>query len=423
MTRPGISIFSGAGGLDFGLEKSADVEFRAWVEYDDSAVQTLQANFPIGRNQVFRDARQVQPEEAMKAAGLGRGETFVLAGGPPCQAFSTAGHRLSLEDPRGNLVKSYFRFVDSVRPRFFVFENVRGLLSAAVRHRPLRLRGKESGALHDDEQLGSVLGRVVLPGFERLGYEVMYGLLDAADYGVPQRRHRVVIIGSRDGELRSQDFQATHGRRLMTTDLVRATHENPASRRDPSLLDTPARLQPWRLLKDALHNLTDAAETCLSYSPRRRDVYKHIPAGGNWRFIRDNPSLFPPGFLEEVMGGALLASGGRVGFWRRLSWDEPSPTVVTSPVQKATGLCHPEETRPLSVQEYKRVQEFPDDFHIAGSVADKYRQIGNAVPVGLAAAIGRTLNLIANGGATNDRQTSPSQDLTLAAPFRHVALS
>jgi DNA (cytosine-5)-methyltransferase 1 len=132
----------------------------------------------------------------------------------------------------------------------------------------------------------------------------------------------------------------------------------------------------------------------MPYSDARKAVYHWVPAGLNWRYFRDDPK-FSSEFLRSVMGGALDASGGRVGFWRRLSWDEPSPTLVTSPVQKATGLCHPTEDRPLSVEEYKRVQQFPDEFKLLGNIASQYRQLGNAVPTRLAESIGRALDQLA----------------------------
>jgi DNA (cytosine-5)-methyltransferase 1 len=139
------------------------------------------------------------------------------------------------------------------------------------------------------------------------------------------------------------------------------------------------------------------SQDCVHFSPARERVYGLIPEGQNWRFIRDNPSQFPRGFLRAVMGGALDSTGGRVGFWRRLAWREPSPTLLASPSQKATGLCHPSKTRPLSIQEYMRVQDFPDDFDVRGPISARYRQLGNAVPVGLGNAVGQALLHSASG--------------------------
>lgn len=339
---PSISLFSGAGGLDLGLER-AGLRFRAWVEVDEDCRETLRRNFEVPEGSLFADITSVDPEQLLRVCGVGRGEVFVVAGGPPCQAFSTAGRRLSMQDPRGALVEKYFDIIAAVLPRFFVFENVRGLLSAAVVHRPLAQRGPSSEPLREVETLGSLFRLVIRPRFEALGYEVVAGLVDAADYGVPQHRTRVIILGSREGEFGSDAFARKAGRPLSIHDLMPPTHTRVTLRQALALLrqDEPPEYIP--------------------YSPARERIFRAIPPGHNWRYIRDNPHLFPRDFLKEAMGGALYSTGGRAGFWRRLSYDEPSPTLTTSPVQLATGLCHPEETRPLSVQEYLRVQDFPVD--------------------------------------------------------------
>jgi len=118
-----------------------------------------------------------------------------------------------------------------------------------------------------------------------------------------------------------------------------------------------------------------------------------VPEGGNWKNL-------PSDILQEAMGGAYKSGGGKVGFYRRLSYSQPSPTVVTSPIQKATMMCHPTQDRPLSVSEYARIQQFPDSWKIIGTTVDKYRQIGNAVPVGLAKAIGAAIVSVADGTST-----------------------
>ena len=118
-----------------------------------------------------------------------------------------------------------------------------------------------------------------------------------------------------------------------------------------------------------------------------------VPEGGNWR---DLPAELQP----IAMGGAWESGGGKVGFYRRLSYSQPSPTVVTSPVQKATMMCHPTKDRPLSVLEYRRIQQFPEDWKIEGSVANQYKQVGNAVPVGLAKAVGAAIIATAEGNAS-----------------------
>ena len=380
ISYPTVSVFSGALGLDIGLDQ-AGFSPRVFVEIDRTCQETIQLNHRrIGWERpsdvpILGDITALSADEILERAGLERGEVALLAGGPPCQAFSTAGKRGSLSDPRGRLLTKYLEIISEIRPRFFVFENVRGILSAAIRHRPLNQRGCGHPPLEDDEQLGSLLRRVVLPGFEEIGYEVLFGLVDAADYGVPQHRERVIFLGSRDQEFSRGGFQNLKH-------VMPPTHSG-----EPS-----SGLLPWKTLGQALEGLNEPVPEYIPYSKTRAEVYALVPPGQNWRYLRDTMGV---DFLKKVMGGAFHSGGGKVGYWRRLSFDKPCATITTSPVQKATGLCHPLETRPLSVRECARVQTFPDDWIFAGSVAKRYTQIGNAVPVELGRAIGEGLVKVA----------------------------
>ena len=394
-----ISLFSGAGGLDLGLEE-VGFEARSFVEIDRDCRATLEGNratFAYPDYALLTDVTAVEADGLLRASGLAPGEASLVAGGAPCQSFSTAGHRLSVNEPRGTMFDHFVRVVEAAQPRFFVFENVRGILSAALQHRPLNRRGKGHPPLSPDEELGSFLQRHVLPTLrEYLGYELVYGLVNAADYGVPQNRERVIFLGSRDGEFGSR---ALLNDELPIEALMPSTHYGSKHRRRPPLdsLGGHSTLQPWMTLGEALQGMPEERVEHVRYSPTREAILRLVPAGKNWRHLRDT---YDAAFLREVMGGAYSSDGGRVGFWRRLTYDKPSPTVPTSPIQKSTCLCHPEETRPLSVREYARVQQFPDDYVFEGTTASKYRQIGNAVPVGLARAIGAALvNIIDRGGA------------------------
>ena len=375
-----ISLFTGAGGLDLGIERSGFITLAA-VEIDKNARETLDSNRTLYLDpgfELLNDASGIAGQDLLSAVGLRRGQLTLLSGGPPCQAFSTAGNRQSIRDPRGNLIAQYLNFVGEIEPRFFILENVRGILSAALKHRPIASRGPEDPPLSRDEQVGSLLNRVILPWItDRLGYQVAFGLINAADYGTPQLRQRVIFVGSRDHEFPEANQQ------LELHQLLPPTHsKNP----DGSL-------KPWMTLGEALSGLSEFDAEFLNYSPAREAVLERVPQGKNWRYLRDR---FGEEYAESVMGGAYRSSGGKVGFWRRLSYEKPCPTLVTSPLQKATSLCHPVYTRPLSVQEYARVQQFPDNYLFAGPTSSKYLQIGNAVPVGLATAIGgfvaRTIN-------------------------------
>ncbi len=394
---PMVSLFSGAGGLDLGLESAGEGQIRccAWVEKDPDCQLTLRENNPAIKDALFGDIATVSPEDVMMATGLSQGDAFLVAGGPPCQAFSTAGLRQSVNERRGQVVEHYFDMIKALRPRFFVFENVRGLLSVAIKHRPYDERiarqreDPEEADLSDDQRLGSVFELIILPGFAHLGYEVIYGLLNAADYGTAQCRHRLVILGSRDRELGSGRFKKTTGERMTPLHLLPPTHHEVA----PYMP-----IVPWRTLRDAIGHLTDRPcprEDMFTYSEQRIAVWRRIPSGCNWLFIRDNPELFPEG-LKQIMKGAIDSGGGKVGYWRRLSWDRPAPTLPTQPQHLATGLCHPDHERPLSVPEYAALQDFPSSYRFMGTKANKYLQIGNAVPVRLGRAIGNLLLTLAS---------------------------
>ena len=356
--RDVISLFSGAMGLDIGLEK-AGLNVLIGQDFDESCVKTMQAN---GHNVLGGDIREIDPRKLLELTGLSVGEPFLICGGPPCQPFSTAGKRLGINDPRGSLFMDFIRMIDYIRPRFFVMENVKGIMSAPLKHVPLAERDEND----PDQRLGTVLD-VILSEFDKLGYKTVYGVLDAVNYGVPQFRERFVLIGSRDNE--------------------------------GIFLPIPTHFQmhqdktyQWKTVRDAIADLEFDKGECATLSEERLKFLKMVPEGGNWRDL-------PKDIIPIAMGGAYKSGGGKVGFYRRLSYDQPSPTVVTSPVQKATMMCHPTQDRPLSIKEYARIQQFPDDWIFTGTTAAKYRQIGNAVPVGLAEAIGKAVCAVADGNA------------------------
>lgn len=366
MEYPVVSLFSGAMGLDLGLE-AAGLDVRVGQDHDIWCAKTAQAN---GRTCVQGDIQQLLADDPaadflLRAANLAREEVFAVVGGPPCQPFSTAGKRRSTNDPRGSLFMQFCQVVQKLQPRFFVMENVKGLLSAAISHRPLADR--PGWSLLPDEAPGSAFN-VIKQSFDALGYTITYGVLDAVYYGVPQFRERLIILGSRDGE---EVFlpAPTHFQQ----------HQDPHYR--------------WRTLRQAIEDLEDQPAPGVAFSPQQMKYLPLVPMGGYWKNL-------PQELIPEAMGGAYASGGGKVGFFRRLDYDQPSPTLVTSPNQKATMLCHPVHTRPLSVQEYARIQQFPSSWKIEGSLSECYRQIGNAVPVNLGRAIGQTLLAVASGEAS-----------------------
>lgn len=345
-----ISLFSGAMGLDLGLLQ-AGIEIQIGQDIEPSCIKTMQAN---GHRGILGDIRNISASEFLLATGMKPGEPFLICGGPPCQPFSTAGKRLGINDPRGSLFREFVRMIAEIRPRFFVMENVKGLMSSPL---------KDSHG----QNTGKKVLDVILNEFNKLGYKTVYGVLDAVNYGAPQFRERFVLVGSRDGE---------------NIFLPVPTHFHIHQKKE----------YRWKTLGEAIRELEQRPGECAEFSESRLKYLRMVPEGGNWRDL-------PPDVMKEAMGGAYTSGGGKVGFYRRLSYSQPSPTVVTSPVQKATMMCHPTQDRPLSVAEYARLQQFPDDWGFTGTTTEKYRQIGNAVPVGLAKAIGEMLIAVAEGQA------------------------
>ncbi len=357
--RSVISLFSGAMGLDLGLKK-AGLNIVLGQDSNLDCVATMKAN---GCNVYAGDIREIDPQNLLEQAKMQIGEPFLICGGPPCQPFSTAGKRLGINDPRGSLFMEFIRMIDYIRPRFFVMENVKGIMSAPLKHIPI----KDRGADYKRDEFGTVLD-VVLSEFKKLGYKTVYGVLDAVNYGSPQFRERFILIGSRDCEEIFLPFP-THFQ----------THQNPEYR--------------WRTIADVFNDINPSDNEVAILSDERMEYLRQIPEGGNWRDL-------PADQIKGAMGGAYTSGGGKAGFYRRLSFNQPSPTVVTSPIQKATMMCHPTEDRPLSVRECARIQQFPDDWIFTGTTVAKYRQIGNAVPVGLGEAIGKAIIAVASKTAS-----------------------
>lgn len=194
---PIVSLFSGALGLDLGLER-AGFRVRVAVDPDKYAAETIRRNRP-DIPLIQEKIEEVTTEEILEVAGLEPGEPVLVSGGPSCQTFSTAGRRGSLGDPRGVMFREFLRVIREAQPRFFIMENVRGVLSAAVKHRPLKERGPGFPPLEPEEEMGSAFN-TILRELKDTGYYTVFDLLNAADFGVPQKRERILFIGSRDGE-------------------------------------------------------------------------------------------------------------------------------------------------------------------------------------------------------------------------------
>lgn len=369
-----ISLFTGAMGLDLGLEM-AGLDPAACVEIDHDCCRTIAKNRPT-IPVIENDLTKVSTAEILDAARLSPGEAFAVVGGPPCQSFSTGGLRQSVKDKRGGLFEEFVRVVRDAQPLYFVFENVAQLITAAAKHRPIAERpgqrwhlssykhkntSEDDGSLplSEEEQAGSAL-KIILEAFDELGYSLSLGILNSANYGVSQRRFRLIIIGSRI---------------VRHVPLPQPTHAEEGKGGKPR----------WRTLRDALDGLKEESPLHSNYTPEFQRYFAHVPPGGNWRALPREMQIIALG--EK----AFNAGGGKTGFFRRLSWDEPAPTMVGKPNRKSCAFCHPEHNRPLTVREMARIQGFPDEWEFIGSMHSQYLQVGNAVPVGLGQAVGKAL--------------------------------
>lgn len=323
-----IELFAGAGGLALGLER-AGFDAVGLIEIDKDASDTLKLNRPNWRV-IHDDIANISCLNLEEYFGIPKGQLDVLSGGAPCQAFSYAGKRLGLEDARGTLFYHYASFLQKLQPKMFLFENVRGLLT------------------HDKGRTYATILRI----FEEAGYSIQKQVLNAWDYGNPQKRERLITIGIRN-------------------DLLgKITYHFPE----------PHEYKP--VLRDVLLDCPKGQG--VSYGEKKRKIFELVPPGGYWRDI-------DPEIAKEYMKSCWDMGGGRTGILRRMSLDEPSLAVLTSPSQKQTERCHPLEARPFTVRENARCQSFPDEWEFCGNIHSQYKQVGNAVPVNLAYDIAREM--------------------------------
>tara|TARA_B100001179_G_C18603492_1_gene412171 strand:+ start:2146 stop:3396 length:1251 start_codon:yes stop_codon:yes gene_type:complete len=324
-----VELFAGAGGLALGLEQAG---FKSILlnEKDKYACDTLRTNRP-NWNVVQDDIANVDFTHL-------RGKVDLLTGGFPCQPFSYAGKQLGFEDLRGTLVFEMARAIKEIQPKVFLAENVKGL------------------AENDSGRTLSTIIKVL----EDLGYKILEkDIYKAIFYKVPQKRERLMIVG------------------------VRADLYDKLTFRKPSpyhkVLTVRDALKAGELYEQDVPESTGQA-----YPKRKAEIMSFVPEGGYWRDL-------PIDLQKEYMMKSFYLGGGKTGMARRLAWDEPSLTLVCTPAQKQTERCHPGESRPLTTREYARIQTFPDDWVFKGSDGQVYKQIGNAVPVNLALAIGKAI--------------------------------
>jgi len=340
-----LGFFSGAMGLDIGM-KNAGIEAVLACENNKACRMTIERNNPeialIGNIEKYDAATILQMAKIPKDR-----KVDVIFGGPPCQAFSTAGARRGFDDHRGNVFLIYLDIISEIRPTYVVIENVRGLLSTPYPY----------GESNEPPKGGAML--VILEKLKSIGYSVSFELYNSANFGAPQIRERVVVIAKLGNEKVPY---------LTPTHSEKPEHGLPA----------------WRTLNDALSNLTSNKHNHINFPEERLKYYRILKEGQYWKHL-------PEDLQKEAMGKSYYLGGGKTGFLRRLSFKKPSPTLVTNPAMPATDLGHPIEDRPLSVEEYACIQEFPNDWKICGGILDQYKQIGNAVPIKLGEAIGKAI--------------------------------
>ena len=335
MKRKCIELFAGAGGLALGLEK-AGFEEIGLVEIDKKACDTLRLNRP-NWNVIEEDIVKFSEKDLLKEFNLKKFELDLLSGGYPCQSFSYAGKKLGLEDVRGTMFFYYAEFLRQLQPKMFLAENVKGLTT------------------HD----GGRTIQTMVDVFEDLGYRVEWKVLNAWDYGVAEKRQRVVIIGTRN------DLKG----------IVKFEYPKPHDYKP--------------VLRDVLQNVPESIGA--KYPEKKKKVFDLVPPGGYWRDLPDDVA-------RDYMKSCYFMGGGRTGIARRISWDEPSLTLTCSPMMKQTDRCHPDESRPFTTREYARIQSFPDEWNFSGKMNDIYKQIGNAVPVQLAKEVGLSIMNALNKG-------------------------
>lgn len=329
-----IELFAGAGGLAIGLEK-AGFNAIALNEIDKKACETLRKNRP-NWNILEGDISKFNFTEF-------KGIDF-LSGGFPCQAFSYAGNKLGFEDTRGTLFFEFARAIKEIKPKVFLGENVRGLLT------------------HDNGKTLEAIKSVI----NEIGYTLIEPrVLKAIFYQVPQKRERLFLVCIRNDLVKYNNFE-------WPEPFTKVLTVKDALKKGGFLYDTDCPESNGQI-----------------YPERKKKILSMVPPGGCWVDLPDD-------IQREYMQKSYFMGGGKTGMARRLSYDSPSLTLTCAPAQKQTERCHPIETRPLNIREYARIQTFPDEWQFIGSVSSQYKQIGNAVPVNLAHAMGRKLIALLN---------------------------
>ena len=366
-----IDLFSGAGGLSIGFAR-AGFRVLAGNDFDESASHTFRRNHPRAAF-LCCPIQNIRPADLLSMVGLRLGTLDVLIGGPPCQAFSVYNHQRGLHDERSGLFREYMRVLKGLMPRFVVMENVTGITSIA-----------DGRAVKEIHRL-----------FRSIGYYVEQRILNSEDYGVPQTRRRVFFVGSRDGQSVVWPTQ-THGHSLPLVTVSDAISDLP-----PLVLGGGSECMRYtrKPRSDYQRMLREGSECVWNHvaprlAPVNEERMTHIPPGGSWR---DLPiRLLPPGMKRARRSDHTKRYG-------RMHPDGLSCTILTKCDLHWGAYIHPNQDRTITVREAARLQSFPDWFQFIGNRVDQYKQVGNAVPVLVAQAVGEAVLRMAHHQQSGDR--------------------
>lgn len=329
--RTSFEFFAGTGGMALGFEESG-FENNLVLEIDKNAIQTLKLNRPnwnILNEDIIKFSENIE-NYINKEITI---DLDLISGGFPCQAFSFAGSKLGLDDARGTLFYYLATIIDKLKPKTFVAENVKGL------------------TIHD----GGKTINIILETFKSIGYSVEYKILNANDYGVAQKRERIFIVGIRKDLKEKENYSFNFPK--------------------------PQEYKP--VLRDILFSVPESKGS--PYSDKKKKIFSLLKEGQWWKHLPDD-------IAKAYMGKSYQENKQNMtGLARRMSMSEPSLTIMCSPSQNRTERCHPTEIRPFTIRESARIQSFPDNWEFSGSISNQYKQVGNAVPVLLAKAVGDSI--------------------------------
>ena len=316
-----IEVCAGGGGLSCGLCNSG-LHPILLNDIDKNSCETLKLNHP--ETNIYNGSfTEIDYTKYINKCDI-------LCGGVPCQSFSYAGKQKGLDDKRGDLIIKFSEMINIIKPKIFMIENVKGLLT---------------------HNKGETIKHVINNCLNKYdNYNIDYKLIKCVRHKIPQKRERIVIIGI----LKKYKFN----------------------------FNFPEESDDIITMKDALKNVPKSIGA--KYPEKKIKYFEKIPPGGCWINLDIDDQ-------KEYLGNGYYSGGGKRGLLRKLSWSEPCLTILCSPAQKNTERCHPDENRPLTVRESARIQTFSDDYKFSGSMSSQYSQIGNAVPVRLGELLGLEL--------------------------------